>query len=299
MVNLSAFPKVSVVITTYNGEKYIGETIESVRNQTWQNWELIIVDDGSDDTTCAIITGIKDERIFLHKAGRTGINSIIKNIGLSKVSGELIAFIDHDDLWAPAKLEKQVAALQQYPGAGFSLAGGYNFKKINEPLDYFYKQRDGIKYDDVFISFFKSEVAGFAQALLLRKECLAVAGTFKGTQFSSDANFIISLARHFKAVIIYEPLVYRRIHDDNYTHSNREKSFHSGIQIIREHENILPSKVARGAYFRAYINFGEKCLLYKERRKAIDQFVKAWRNKPFSIVPAKKIGKAILGYLKK
>ena len=62
--------------------KYIGETIESVRSQTWQNWELIIVDDGSDDNTCEIITGIKDERIHLYKAGRIGINGRIKNIGL-------------------------------------------------------------------------------------------------------------------------------------------------------------------------------------------------------------------------
>ena len=58
-----------------------------------------------------------------------------RRIALRKVSGELIAFIDHDDLWAPGKLEKQVTALQQYPEAGFSLTGGYNFQKKGVPLN--------------------------------------------------------------------------------------------------------------------------------------------------------------------
>lgn len=73
MFNISTYPKVSIIISTYNGEKYIRETIESVRDQTWQNWELVIVDDGSEDNTCEIIAGIKDERIKLYKAGRIEI----------------------------------------------------------------------------------------------------------------------------------------------------------------------------------------------------------------------------------
>ena len=139
MINTTTLPKVSIIITTYNGSKYIRETIESVCNQTYRNWELIIIDDGSEDNTCEIITSFKDERIQLFKAGRIGINGRIKNIGLEKASGELIAFIDHDDLWHPSKLEKQITVLQEYPEAGFCLTGGYNFKTKGEPFEYFYK----------------------------------------------------------------------------------------------------------------------------------------------------------------
>jgi glycosyltransferase involved in cell wall biosynthesis len=110
--------KVSIIISTYNGAQHIGETIESIRNQTYSNWELIIVDDGSEDDTVELITAIKDARMQIYRAGRIGINGRIKNIGLSKASGDLIAFVDHDDLWAPSKLEKQVIALQKYPGLG-------------------------------------------------------------------------------------------------------------------------------------------------------------------------------------
>ena len=197
---------------------------------------------------------------------------------MEKVKGELIAFIDSDDLWATSKLEKQVAALQQYPEAGFSLTGGYNFRKLSKPIDFFYKEKDGIKYDNVFISIFRSEVAAFAQALMFRKKCLSVAGSFKEVKSFSDIDFIISLARHFNAVILYEPLVYRRLHDANYITPNWEKSFYEGIEIIQANKEILPSKVARNAFFRLYINFGEKSLSYKQIGKAINKFFNAWRN---------------------
>lgn len=299
MLSAITSQKISIIITTYNGAKYIADTIDSVLNQTYQNWELIIIDDGSDDKTTEVVTGFKDGRIQLHMAGRIGINGQVKNIGLSQASGELIAFIDHDDLWAPAKLEKQVKALQQYPEAGFSLAGGYNFKQPGEPTEYFYKQREGTKYDNIFISCFRSEVAGFTQTLLVRKECIAIAGNFKETGSFSDVDFIIRLARHFKAIIIYEPLVYRRIHDGNYNQSNWERSNYEGIEIIESYKKSLSSKIARDALFRLYINFGEQHLQHKVKGKAIKFFLKAWKNKPLSIVPLKKTAKAVLYIFKK
>ena len=301
MVDTNTSLKVSIIISTYNGEKYIGETIESVRDQTWQNWELVIVDDGSDDNTCEIIAGIKDERIKLYKAGRIGVNGRIKNIALSKVSGELIAFIDHDDLWAPAKLEKQVTVLQQYPDAGFSLTGGYNFKTKGEPLENFYKESEGVRLDNVFLSIFRSEIAVWTQALLVRKQCIEEAGPFSETSLFADPEFIFRLAYHFKAVILYEPLMYHRLHDTNYTILNWMASHKEGIDTIRLYANkkMLPSTMARDVLFGSYIHFGEKCLKYKERRRAISSFFNAWKQKPFSIVPLKKTAKAILYTIKK
>jgi glycosyltransferase involved in cell wall biosynthesis len=299
MYSLNTSPKVSIIISTYNGAKYIGETIESIRCQTWQNWELIIADDGSDDNTCEIITGIKDERIHLYKAGRVGINGRIKNIALSKISGELVAFIDHDDLWAPEKLEKQVALLQQYPQAGFSLTGGYNFKIKGMPHEYFCKKKEGIKSGNIFLSIFRSEVAVWTQALLVRKQCIEAAGSFSETGLFADPEFIFRLAYHFDAVILYEPLVYRRLHETNYTVLNWEASHEEGIRVIRlfKKKKMLPSRIAKNVLFKSHIHFGEECMLHKKRGKAIVSFFKAWKYKPLSIVPLKKTAKAILFYL--
>ena len=284
---------------TYNRAEYIIETVESIRNQTYSNWELIIVDDGSDDNTQDVISQIIDERIRFHKAGRIGVNGRIKNIGLGKISGDLVAFIDSDDLWAAEKLEKQITALQQYPEAGFSLTGGYNFRKLNEPVDFFYKQREGIKCDGVFISFFKSELSTTTPSLMFRRECINVAGSFKETSPFSDIDFILSLAFHFKAVILYEPLLYRRLHDSNDSNANWLKGYNKGIELIQSYKKDLPPDIARDALFRLYINFGEDCLLYRERKKAIRYFFNAWKNKPYSIVPLKKTGKAIIRSFKK
>ena len=298
MVSAATSPKVSIIMTTYNGGKYIFETIESIRKQTYRNWELIIIDDGSTDNSPDIVNAVKDERIHLYKAGRIGTNGTLKNIGLKTVSGELIAFIDHDDLWAPQKIEKQVAALQQYKEAGFSLTGGYNFRKQGEPSEYFFKQREGTRVDNVFISFFMSELPGFTQALMLRKECIVVTGGFNETKSYSDVDFILELAYHFKAVILYEPLLFRRLHDANYNYSAWEKGHREGIEIIQSNKSRIDRNIFRDALFRSHINFGEDYLFHKRSGKAIGQFFKAWENNIFSIIPVKKMAKAILFFFR-
>src|SRR6476620_3957259 len=188
---LDRFPKVSIVMPTYNRAALIDETIRSILAQTYENWELLIIDDGSEDETERVISQIKDQRIKLYKAGRIAINGKIKNIGLKKANGDLIAFIDSDDLWAETKLEKQVSALQEYPEAWFSLTGGFNFRTINQPVDFFYKQREGLRYGDIFTSIFKSEISTTTPSLILRKECLEITGSFDETKPFSDIDFIL------------------------------------------------------------------------------------------------------------
>ena len=109
-------PIVSVVTPCYNSGNYIGETIESVISQTFQDWEMIIVDDCSDDNSAAIITQYveKDSRIKYFKTEkRTGSPSAPRNIGVNNSSGQYIAFLDSDDLWLPHKLESQLEYIKR------------------------------------------------------------------------------------------------------------------------------------------------------------------------------------------
>ena len=297
VINIINTPKISIIIPTHNGKKYIAETVESVINQTWQNWELIIIDDGSEDNTCEIISSIGDPRIHIYHAGRIGIVGRLLNMGLEKASGDLIAFLDHDDLWAPTKLAKQVEAMQTYPAAGFCVTGGYNFRRINEPLEYFYKQREGIRYDDLLNACFKSEVAGFTQALMIRRECLIVAGHFTES-IAADLVFIISLAMRFKGIILYEPLFFRRLHNNNLSAVNWEKLHLEGLEMIRSYKGSLPPDVFKDALFRSHINLGEKYLKRGKKGKAVQQFFNAWSNKPVNLIPLRKIAKTILYFLK-
>lgn len=281
---------------TYNRAAYIGESVESILSQTYSNWELIIVDDASEDNTEEIISQINDNRIKYHKTPKTGVGIRLRNIGIEKTEGELIAFIDSDDLWAPTKLEKQVTALHDHPDAAFSVTNGYNFKKKNEPRDYFYKEREGVRYDDILLSIFKSEASVMPQSLMFRKQCLPVIQRFVETAPASDVEFMIGLAAEFKAVILYEPLLYRRIHDDNFTAAYWERGYQEGIKMINVYKNngCLSVKDAADAFFRLYINFGESYLLRKKKKRAIQNFFKAWRYKLFSLQPIRKIAKTVL-----
>lgn len=103
-------PLITVVTPAYNSENFIGETIMSVINQTYKNWEMIIVDDFSNDDTVNIIKKIQDidNRIKLVQTKENNGPAVARNIALNMARGRFIAFLDSDDLWTPEKLEKQL-----------------------------------------------------------------------------------------------------------------------------------------------------------------------------------------------
>jgi glycosyltransferase involved in cell wall biosynthesis len=288
MINSNENPLISIVLPTYNRAGLIMETIESVQQQTYSNWELLVIDEGSHDNTEELVSQIKDERIrFFKLPVRTNITAT-RSEGVSKAKGGMIGFIDSDDLWDSTKLEKQIAGFHQFPDAGFCLTGGYNFKKKGEPSVYFYKQREGSRYNNLLIAFYRSEMAALTPTLIFRKTCL------EKINFTTHVEFILLLASNFKGIILYEPLLFRRLHDSNTSTQEWENREKEGIRILNKYKKLVPGKVARDALSRAFINSGEKHLSYKRNWKAIRQFIKAWSNKPFSIIPPKKIAKAIL-----
>ncbi len=99
---------VSVIMPSWNTEKYIADSMQSVINQTYSNWELIIVDDCSTDNTDEVVASFNDSRIkYLHNEKNCGA-ALTRNRALREARGEWIAFLDSDDLWAPEKLQRQI-----------------------------------------------------------------------------------------------------------------------------------------------------------------------------------------------
>ncbi len=109
-------PKISVIIAAYNSEKTIRQTIESVLKQTFNDFELIIINDGSTDSTLEVILQFQDSRIKVFSFENAGGN-VSRNRGLERASGEFVSFLDADDIWTPDKLESQLHALQANPQA--------------------------------------------------------------------------------------------------------------------------------------------------------------------------------------
>lgn len=128
--SLNKQPLVSIVTPSYNAEKYIEETIDSILNQTYQNWELLIVDDISNDNTLEIISKYveQDSRIHCYVLEEKGGASLARNRAIRESKGKYIAFLDSDDVWKEDKLEKQVEFMEKNDYA-FTY---HNYELINE-----------------------------------------------------------------------------------------------------------------------------------------------------------------------
>ena len=109
---------VSIIVPSYNCAKYLPDTIQSVLSQTYENWEMIIVDDCSTDNTEEVVKGFADERIKYLKNEKNSGAALSRNYALREAKGRWIAFLDSDDMWMPEKLEHQISFME---------ANGYSF----------------------------------------------------------------------------------------------------------------------------------------------------------------------------
>ncbi len=114
-------PLVSVIIPIYNAEKYLKDTINSVLSQTYNHWELILVDDGSTDNSITICQQLLNKKIQIIQQENGGVSSAL-NTGISQSQGEYLAFLDADDLWLTEKLAKHIAHLESNPDVGVSFS---------------------------------------------------------------------------------------------------------------------------------------------------------------------------------
>lgn len=125
---------VSVIMPSYNTAKFISETINSVLSQTYQNFELIIVDDCSTDNTDEIVSGFSDERIIYIKNEKNSGAAVSRNRALREAKGKWIAFLDSDDLWEKDKLQKQIAFMEKNDYK-FSYTEYEEIDEESKPLD--------------------------------------------------------------------------------------------------------------------------------------------------------------------
>lgn len=224
------YPKVSVIIPTYNRGEILPRAIDSVTYQTYPNVELIVVDDGSDDNTDEIIESYEGIPIeyYKHKNNRGG--SAARNTGLEAASGEYVAFLDSDDKWSPLNVECQVNHLrsksQEYIGTYCDIEQSRS--KLND-LKYVMKsiiQTDSkppLKRgggEDLIKDILKMRYKGGSSALLLKTESVRKIGGFdESFQRHQDWELLIRLLRLGKLSYIDEKLV--RKFDTNYPSADK------------------------------------------------------------------------------
>lgn len=197
-------PRVSVVVPVYNGAPFLAEALASVLAQSYEPLEVVVVDDGSSDSSARVAMSFAGVRCL--RQPNRGV-AAARNAGVAASSGELVAFIDQDDRWTPAKLRRQVPYLQGHPGTGFCLA---HQRFVLEP---------GARRPSwLRAELLDADPVGYLPGtLVVRRTVLDRVGPFDETNpIASDTDwFLRAKDAGIAMAILPEVLLERRIHRDN------------------------------------------------------------------------------------
>lgn len=228
-------PTISVVIPAYNAERTILETVGSVLQQTFSDFELIVINDGSKDRTVELLQSIKDERLKVFSYENGGL-PVARNRGLSRSTGEFIAFVDADDLWAPDKLELQLAALQQHPEAGVAYSWTSIIDEQGKPL---YDNAPSFFEGNVYAQLLIGDFIYSGSNTLIRREAIESVGGFDPVLKScEDWDCWLRLAAHWPFVVVPKhQILYRR----------SSGAMSSKVEVMREAALIAMEKAYKAA----------------------------------------------------
>lgn len=266
--------KVSVAMYAFNGERYIGECIESVLKQTYTDFEFIILDDGSIDKTRAIIKKYMfDPRIryiYQENVGKTGNYSQLWNTVVKQSTGDLIAFIDQDDLCMPDRLRVQLNEFKFDPSLDVAFSDGFhideNGKYLGTSFSVWHPQVKAINQWNLQRILFSRNIIARPTTMMRRSSILNMGG-FEGG-FVADYHFWLKSAPHLKYVYIDKPLIKYRIHSGGASTGQAEenqvvrktidllKDLYRTTSIYDLYPEIKMCSNQGAALYSAYLNFG-------------------------------------------
>lgn len=211
-LNISS-PGVSIIVPTYNRGKFIVDMIESVNSQTYKDWELIIIDDGSTDGTESIVKPYVCDKIKYQKLEHKG-RSFARNYGLELANGSFIAYLDSDDLFLPSKLETQVNWLLEHPTTAMVYTSAIIFNdNTEEEIGCFFASASGHIYEAVSMYI---PVTITLPSVMIRKEIQDEIGGFdENLDRFEDTDMWRRVSKKFIIDAIAEPLIKVRTHNDN------------------------------------------------------------------------------------
>jgi len=262
-------PKVSAIIVTYNRPDFVKSAIQSVLDQTFKDFELIVVDNGVEEPAEEIVKSFKDSRIRYIRNDRNTDCAGGKNIGMKNARGEFVAFLDDDDTWFPRKLELQINAFKENPEAGFC------FTAVNQVFDHGAKDSVVPEGMDDYYERALAKFSGFlAVTLMVKKSVIGDIGRMDESFPShTDIEWIIRIAKKYKGIGINKPLVKvmslgghshmgsdlgRRIKGRNMILAKYKDEFEKRPKILAKHLLML------GKYYRNDGQYGKAREVFKK-----------------------------------
>ncbi|MGB3760140.1 MAG: glycosyltransferase family 2 protein [Rivularia sp. (in: cyanobacteria)] len=263
-------PKISVIIPAYNAMNYLPDTLDNILKQTYNDFEIIIVNDGSSDSIEQWFSQIQDRRIKLISQENQGAG-LARNTGIINAKGEYLAFLDADDIWESTKLEKQVRILEENPEVGLVYTWVEYISETGQSTGRIVKhQAEGNLWEKLI----KCNLVECGSVAMVRRSCFDDVGLFDRnlSSFVEDWDMWLRIASRFPFKVANEVLVYYRQHPNG--GSKNWQSMEENYNIVIEKAfSSVPSELEHlknKSYTSAYL-----CLAWKPLQSSIQDYKKA------------------------
>ncbi|HRZ42495.1 MAG TPA: glycosyltransferase family 2 protein [Bacteroidales bacterium] len=208
-------PVLSIMMPVYNGARYLRPAVESLLHQTFTDFELIVVDDGSTDNSMEIVASFSDPRIRILRNGDNRGIVYSRNRALAEARGRYLASFDADDIAHPRKFERQIRFLEEHPDFGMVGCRVYHIDAVGARL----KSRWRLGAGAAMIPALQLFRAYFIQsAVVYRREALPEGGYAEGFDIGEDYRMYYDVSQRYRAMNLPEYLLYYRIHDESIQH---------------------------------------------------------------------------------
>ena len=293
--------KVSVIIPTYNCAQYITEAVESVLNQTYKDFEIIVVDDGSTDNTKEVIKPYLNKIKYIYQ--QNSGPSAARNRGIKEAKGEYIAFLDADDIWLAQKLELQIKFMEKEKEVGLIFSDMILFNEKGIIKNSFLKEKlffnklsikplsstEKVIYDNVFNALLQENFIP-TNTVIVKKECFNKVGFFDKTLFSvEDRDMWLRIGLFYDIGFINFPLVLTRFHETNIS-ANQELALKSRLKVMKKFLNysnlpIKSKKIIKQTINKIYFDLGYLYFTYEKFPLSRIYFRKFLKENPFIFKP--------------
>ena len=222
-------PPVSVIIPTYNRSHFVSQAIESVLKQTFRDFEIIVVDDGSSDDTATVCAEYPEKVRYIYQKNQGRAEA--RNTGMRESRSKYLAFLDDDDIFLPDHLQLQVDYLETNPDVGMVYG---TYVRVDENLIP-YEERPP-KAPTSYPEMLRMGVEMQTSTVMMRRELIDVAG-YLDTRFEimEEIDYFITIAKHTKIGSIREPLVHMRQHPGNSERGLHPKVFQHTLFLLDKH----------------------------------------------------------------
>ena len=247
----------------HNGEKFLSESLSSILNQTYNNWEIIFFDNASNDKSREILKNYNDKRIKYFKNNKLVDLYKARNLAVDQCSGEYISFLDTDDLWTPDKLEKQINFIQQNNQFKIVYSNYYLLENKKKSIKHKMNLPSGL-ITQKLLDYYSLGIA----TVLLEKSFFQEYKFNEKYNIIGDFDFFIRLSKKYEIGSIQEPLAFYRLHDNNFSSKRSNLYIEELDKWINENEEqlllsklslrqqkILLSKLKIKYFFKSFFRF--------------------------------------------